>query len=327
MNLFRRYVVLAMIVNAACVYAQYIGAIEQPIRTRMMKPENGLIITWTEGRVYDADVNQVEIFDERGHKISGLNVLGPVEDASRVSIYDVSARPGSIIAVAAVYTCEGVDGSLRMVNSLLLFDFSGQLLSALALEPQLGIRKLAVDEKRNIWTLTDNDGYQDPATVPLIVEYSREGTIVRQVLTRSQFPLHAGLLKEDLDIGQISMGLDSNTLWVWLPGSTDFITVSTSDGKTTLRKTQMPKRANYTEVPLSKVIREPSGDLIAEFREDGHRDNYDLAYYRWSPLQGLWSVFKPGACDGERLEGISGDRQIYLRYGDERTDICAFQAK
>jgi len=327
MNLLRRYVVLTMILNATSVYAQHIGAIEQPMRTRMMKPQNGLIITWMEGRVYEADVNQVDIFDERGHRVTGLNVLRPVQDASRVSIYDVSARPGSIIAVAALHTSEEIDGSLRMVNSLLVFDFSGQLLSAFALEPRLGIRKLAVDDKANIWTLTDNDGYQDPATVPLIVEYSPEGTVIREVLTRNQFPLHAGLLKEDLEIGRISMGLDSGVLWVWLPGSTDFIAVSTSDGKTTLKKTQMPKRANFTEVPISKVIREPAGDLIAEFREEGQNDDYDLAYYRWSPSQGQWSLFKPGACDGERLEGISGDRQIYLRYGAEHTDICAFQAQ
>jgi len=325
MNIFRKCLFVLMILASVCGYSQNIGIIERSVENppRTIKPENGLIISWMSGIVNDSTVDQVEIFDERGHKTIGLNVLRPVQEAKDVSIYDITARPDSRIAVAAVYTSIGNDAHLHITNSLLLFDFSGHLSRVFSLKPPLGVRKLSIDEKGNIWTLTDNDGDKDPATVPLIVEYSPEAKIKKEVLTRAEFPTHAGILKENLETGRISMGYDSGVLSVWLPGSTDYITVSTGDSKATVTKTQMPKRANYTEVPLSRFIRETSGDLVAEFREDGPNDAIDLAYFRWSASKRSWSQFKPGGCEGERLEGFSGGRQIYLNYRDERTDICA----
>jgi hypothetical protein len=350
MHFLRRSMTTCFIVNAICLHAQFIGTVGQSFKQppRIMKPENGMVISWMSGIVADSKVNQVDIFDEQGHRLAGLNVLRPVEEATCVSIYDVSARRGSIIAVAAVFASmkppssarrfsssqpgpsfpelsKGSDGSLRMASSLMTFDFSGRLLSAFVLEPPQDIRKLEVDENANIWTLTDNDGDNAPATVPLIVEYSAGGTVISKLLTRNQFPFHAHQLKESLSVGRISMGYDSGILWVWLPGSTDLISVSTADGTSSVLKTQMPKRANYTEFPLSKFIREPSGDLIAEFREDSPKGDHDLAYFRWSSSQKSWSQFKPGMCDGQRLEGISGDKQIYLRYATDHTDICSFQ--
>ena len=71
-----------------------------------IKSENGLTLTWLLV-CSDSNASQVDVFDEEGRSILGLNVLRLVPDALRVSIYDVSARPGREIAVAAVYRKAG----------------------------------------------------------------------------------------------------------------------------------------------------------------------------------------------------------------------------
>jgi hypothetical protein len=190
-----------------------------------------------------------------------------VKDASRVSIYDVSARRNTI-AVAAVYNSNQGNRKVRPASSLLLFNFSGQLLRAFALEPSHAIARLAVDDESNIWTLTDHaDVNVNPSTVPMVVEYTAAGKILRELLTRDMFPFHAKDTKENLTIGPTAMGYDAGVVWLWLPGSTDFVTISIRDGKTAMMKTQLPKRAGRTVVPLG-IARDTSGNVLAQVRED-----------------------------------------------------------
>jgi hypothetical protein len=139
-----------------------------------------------------------------------LNVLEPIEGATSVSVYDVSARPGNLIAVAAVYVKE--TGTFP-VSALLYFDFGGKLLAVYALDPSRAIRFLALDERSHLWTLTTSAGDQDPAEAPLIVEYDQKGRPVRELLTRDAFPLHAEMIEESPEIGAAALGYDSGVLW------------------------------------------------------------------------------------------------------------------
>ena len=248
--------------------------------------------------------------------------FGQWRGARSVSIEDVSARPGGPIAVAAVYTSKEGD-RIVPAASLLLYGPNGRLRAAFALSPLRQIRKLVVDESSNIWTLTENFDEGDPLAVPMVVEYSAEGEVVREELPRNVLWSHGIPPKEGMYSGRITMGSGAGVVWIWLPGLTDLVTISASDGKVTIVQTGLPAREKYREDPLD-VAREPSGNVVGVFREDGDKGQSELAYYAWSPSTKVWSQFRPGPCDGERLLGIGNAGQIYQGFGDRQGDICAF---
>jgi hypothetical protein len=194
---------------------------------------------------------------------------------------------------------------------------------------QIGL--LAVDDQSNIWTLTDGAGAGvDPSTVPTVVEYSSKGKIVRELIKRNLFSFHASFNRENTDIGSPAMGYCSGAVWFWLPGSTDFVTISTSDAKTALMKTQLPQRAGRKEVPLS-VTREISGNVLIQVREDDDQRRTEVksevAYYSWSPFTHSWLQFRPDACEPGRLIGISDKGQVHLHYESGHANICIFSEK
>src|ERR1700730_2082721 len=141
MNLCFKLTLVVLIISSSSLYADEVVASD-------VRYDGGLIISW-QNDSSDAGSNQIEISDTQGHPVAGLNVLRPVPDARRVSIYDVSAR-GNLVAVAAVYVHKQGSRKVRNTASLLLFNLRGQLLSALALGLSHGIARLAVDDRENV---------------------------------------------------------------------------------------------------------------------------------------------------------------------------------
>ncbi len=264
MNLLIKHALLILIVSATALHAQSIGTLKHADGKlpRETKAENGLIISWVVvsaevdasalGDAEAAQVGQVDIFDEQGQPTTSFNVLRPVEGARSVTILDVSARRGSPIAVAAVYVSK--EGN-RVVPaaSLMLFDFSGRLLSAYARSNFREIRNLAIDESSNIWTLTQNFDEGDPPTVPMVVEYSAEGAVLREELPRSVLWSHNIPPREGMYSCRITMGCDAGIVWIWLPGSTDLVTISASDGKVTTVQTGLPTKRNTRKIRLMSL--------------------------------------------------------------------------
>ena len=68
------------------------------------------------------------------------------------------------------------------------------------------------------------------------------------------------------------------------------------------------------------IARDSSGNMIGQFREDDENLNSMLAsetaHYIWSPTIGIWSQFKPGACEHGRLIGASEVGAVYVRYDE-----------
>jgi hypothetical protein len=200
-----------------------------------------------------------------------------------------------------------------------------ELLRQFLLTPNVEVERLAVDDKSNIWTLTEfADTNVDPSTVSMVVEYTAEGKIARELLTRNMFPFHASDLREGPEIGAAAMGYDAGVVWFWLPGSTDFVSITTSDGKIAMVKTQLPKRAGHNAVPLS-IVREPSGNLVAQVGQNDEQGKRVITHYMWSPAT-AWLLFKPTKCEGFRLIGVGDKGQIYHSYEADRTDICVFRS-
>lgn len=298
----------------------YLCAHEQAV-SRSMKFESGFILSW-QPVSSDVTENQVDIFDDTGHPVTGVNVLKLVPEARRVGIWDVSAN-GGLIAIAAVYENKQGPRQVRSTGTLLLFNLNGQLLSAFALEPSYEIALLAVDDYSNIWTLTQHADAKDPATVPMVVEYTREGRILRKVLTRSAFPFHASHLREeDPDLGAATMGYGDGVVWFWLPGSTDLVTISTSNGQVTTTKTQLPKdRSGHNVVPLG-IRRERSGNIVASVGENDDQGRREIRNYSWSATTS-WVATKPGHCEGwGRLIGVGQTGRVYRSPQADSTAVC-----
>lgn len=286
------------------------------------KSDGGLLISW-EVVSSDPAAYQVKISDGDERPLTSLKVLGTVADAKRVSIYDVSAR-ANLIAVAAVYESKKGNRRVRPTATLLLFDLNGQLMSVLALEPSHQIALLAIDDDSNIWTLTDHaDTNVDPSTVPMVVKYTAKGEVVQELLKRSMFPLHASDLKQDIEIGGPAMGYEAGVVWFWLPGSTDLVTISTSDSKITRKTTQLPKTTGYNAMPLS-IRHEPSGNLVAQVGENYGQGGRRSVYYRWSQQSASWAQFKPAPCEGGSLIGAADDGQVYRLHQAGR-HLCKFR--
>lgn len=316
----RILIVLVMIIGPISVLAlqQPLGPSQHKLRhlkiDHLRKFENGLVISWFLNSD-DVARNQIEIADAKGNQLVAVNALRLVPEAASVSIYDVSARLGQMIAVAAVYRSKDPHFP-RPVDTLATLDFDGQLKGMFALDPSREITRLELDESARIWTLTTHSDNKDPATVPLIVEYDAQGNVITELLTRSKFPLHAHVFHENPGIGSVAGGYEGGVLWFWLPGSTDLVTVRTADASVTATKTLLPQG---TLVPLA-VFRQDSGDVIGEFRLDNASGKSETVYYKWSPARGSWERLNPTGCEKHRLLGVDGKTEIYV---DPFTgDVC-----
>jgi hypothetical protein len=302
------------------IYGQHIGAIEHRLDQTWTKAENGLILSFRSGIWKDASVSQINIADGQGRSLLDLNVLRAVPEADGVSVYDVSARPSQLVSVAAVFTKgQGV----RPADTLLLYDFQGNLLSALALEPSREIDALEIDDQLNIWTVTAHADEKDPSTVPLVVEYSQNGKVIRELLPRKEFPLQAEIIKQNPTIGPLASGCAKGVFWFWLPGSTDLVAIRTSDGAVTRMQTGLPSPSNgHTLIPL-RFTRDDFGEVVAEMREEGQNVKPRLAYYAWSPETKSWSGFTPETCPNQRVIGVTGEDVYFV--STSAADICLYK--
>jgi hypothetical protein len=308
----------------SCVFAHSSAHIDRT-RGKTIKVDKGFIILWDMESI-EPDVPQVTVRNLEGHVVTTVKVLQPAIEASAVGIYDVAIRPGKVIAVAVVYRSR--QRHIRPVSSLLTFDFRGRLLSAFALKPSRGISHLVLDDDENIWTLTDHADTEDPSKLPMVVEYSAEGTVVKELLTRSMFPMHSAETNESSFLGRAAIGYDSGTVWFWLPGSKDLVTISAALGTTS--RIQLPSIATHNGSP-HEVLREPSGTVVTQIHAQGLDGNPDVGDYTWTPESGTWSRLEHTQCQGGRLIGTSDKSLIFLVYSPDRTydaaDICILQGR
>ncbi len=300
---------VVLVVTFGGVLGSVAGANATPHYQRW-KIDNGLLVGWllTSNQKTDA---QVEIFDDAERSIAKVRLLQLVPEATSVVIDDVTALRGRMIAVGATYVRRQGE---QPVATLLIFDFSGKLLSAFVLTPSHEIRSIELDANLNIWTVTRGSDGKNPSSVSMVVEYDAKGNVLREPLPRAMFPLHAEFISEGPDIGSASSGYDSGIFWFWLPGSTALVTVRTDDGTASISKTGLPM-GNHV-VPI-RIVRDSSGGLVGQFQERQSDGNFHWIYDSWSPAGSVWSPFDPSECPAHWLIGLDQGELIFLRsHGD-----------
>lgn len=311
-----------ILASAFAVSAQYNGSIKNPPKQSWMKVENGMILSFQRFADRNGPQAQVAIYDSHGEPVTSLNVLNLVPEARSVGVDDVSIRPGQAIAVTAVYD---KGPGVRPSNLLLLYDAKGALLNAVNLEPSRAIMYLALDENLNVWALTEGADDKNPADVPMVEEIDQAGQVIKQMLPRSEFPMHAEYTQENPRIGSVSAGYGGGVFWFWLPGSTELVTVQTKDGTVARMNTDLPRpRSGGQIIPLF-IAREQSGSIIAEVRQEAPSSKARLAYFTWSPSTRSWSEFSPGVCANHRLAGLIGNDEVFVQHGNAAAaDVCVY---
>ena len=154
-----------------------------------------MILSW-HSMARDAGSAQVDVSDRYGNHLASLNLLHLVPEAATVDISDVSAVPG-LIATAVAYVSKRGSAQVRPASALVLFDFSGNLISFLSLPPWRDALRIELDADSNIWALNSiGDESKAAGSGSMLVEYSAKGAVLKELLPRASFPTHANEIKE-----------------------------------------------------------------------------------------------------------------------------------
>jgi hypothetical protein len=304
---------LSALLLTICSAAQ---SIHLPRRYNVVKAENGLVIGWNV-ESEDPQAEQVGIYDTDGKPVVELHPLRLVPGAKRASIHDVSARPGTLIAVAAVYR---KDNATVPAATLLCFDFQGNPLTALALAPSREAWRVTLDSVANIWTLTTSAGGLSPSEAPMVVAYTKSGSVLREVLRRSEFSIHASEIQENSTVGSPAFGYTSRAVWLWLPGSTDLVTINGADGSVQRRSTTgLPNQSKH-EIP-ERVVLTDAGTLLAQVWIDQEAPQLPRVSFFFRPgVTKLWSQFYP-PCSNCTLIGADSVNAFFVKKGETGSDI------
>jgi len=186
-----------------------------------LKAENGMVILWAPTAKGSPD-SQIQVFDSEGRETMSLNLLESLPEAKNVVISDVSVSPGGTVAVGAqVFTKKD-----RGKSKLLLLDSAGHLYNSIAFDTGLGVVKLEVDDDQNIWVLRLGAGMGDPAKIPVLAKYDRDGNLTDEFLHFSDFTKDAQIVHGGLALGgDVCMGVTQARVWFWMPSSRELVTV------------------------------------------------------------------------------------------------------
>lgn len=199
--------------------------------------ENGFVAIHVAGIVKNSETDQIEVFRWHGQKVVGLNLLKAVEGAHSMSVNDISIGPTGLVAMIATLA----DSTLRLGEGLFIYDSSAKSLNVFWLPEGRRVARLRVDEDENIWALGEGAESIDPSTLPMITKYDKKGKIVNEFLSRSEFPVHASLIKEGPDFGgSISFGLTDERIWFWLPEDQQLVTLRKDGSDVQKVKTGLP---------------------------------------------------------------------------------------
>jgi hypothetical protein len=290
--------------------------VQIPRHYDVVKAENGLIIGWQMASE-DRAARQIDVYDMKGTFLTGLSPLRLVPEAKRTTVWDVSALPGQMIAVAVDYrkSDDAVPSS-----SLLYFNFRGDPLQALALDASREARHLTVDGDSNVWTLTMGAGERKPSGEPMAVGYKPSGEVLKEVAKRSEFPTDASLTQEDDTMGLTGLGHNADSVWFWLPNSTELVTFKTH-GSSQMRRfvTGLPKQLPQ-EVVL-RLSRTDAGALLAWVRgsEDDHSPGQFNFFSRSAP-RNHWEFYAP-PCSQCSLIGVDGGEALFLKEQGGQSEI------
>lgn len=289
-----------------------LGSEERGLAGYAIKAENGRLLAWR-AMVKNRRQDQVRVFDRSGTAVRTLRPMANVPDAATSTIWDVSAGPTGLVAVAGDFA----DSSGRVAASLLLYNPDGSLARAFSLPAEREIRKLAIDGQDTIWALGMGSGTRDPKSVSFIVAYDRQGNVVKQLIPRSDFPADSAVLQEGPAVGGFaSFGLRGDSIWFWLPSARELVTVNKDGSGMRTAKTALPAASEgASDVTSSYVYAStlsPSGHFLAEVVSDRTPEKPLIRIYEWNGAAWRALPSTAGSEESVQFAGVGKNDEMAL---------------
>jgi hypothetical protein len=284
-----------------------------------VKVENGWVLFWVP-TTSDSSLDQVELFTPFGEKILSLKPLLAVQGSKRSAIWDVSAGPSGLVAVAAQF----MDSQGRGTGSLLLYNASGELIGDWPVPGGNDIFRLEVDQDDSIWAIgmgIFGKNGNDPSTVeapPLLLHIGPDGNILSELTTQPQFRLQNSveIIKDgDLDA---SLGITGDRVWFYLPGLQELLTLGRDGGNLKIVNTGVPVPPSggpFRDTEIRHASYLADGTLLAQvdfFSPNARYSSSNL--YAWSHQTNRWTALQEDEIDwqGTSFLGVEGNRLAVL---------------
>jgi len=308
------------LVEAASFPAAISVKVSIPYERRTFKVVNDFVVVW-QPRWSDRSRDQVELFNGLGERLFTLNPLKSVQGAIEMSIWDVGVGRSGLVAVAAV----SADEEGRRAVSLLLYSSSGGLIRAYSLDRM--VRRLAVDEDENIWALGENWGDEDPALVPMVFKYNRNGELVGRYVPRVELP---PIINGDSGpgAGSDAMGLTEAGVWFWLPDRRALVTFHRDGTHIEIFQIGAPDWAppdassSNVEVMFGRPCLLSTDTFVVpvSFRTATASDH---AVYAWGKGKAAWKKLSSAATTLPKgsIVGTDGDRIVFGAARSDRPEI------
>jgi hypothetical protein len=309
------------LVEAASFPAAISVKVSIPYERRTFKVVNDFVVVWQFRRWSDKNQDQIELFSRFGERLFTLNPLKAIRGATEVSIWDVAVGPTGLLAVAAV----SADEEGRHAVSLLLYSSSGGLVRAYSLDRM--VRRLAVDEDENVWALGENWGDEDPALVPVVFKYNRNGELVGRYVPRAELP---PIINGDSGTGAGSdaMGLTEAGVWFWLPDRRALVTFHRDGTHIEISQIGAPNWAppdasgSNVEVMFGRPCLLSTDTFVVpvSFRAATASDH---AVYAWDKGKAAWKKLSSAATPLPKggIVGTDGDRIVFGAARSDRPEI------
>lgn len=162
-------------------------------------------------------------------------------------------------------------------------------------------------------------GERKPSEEPMVVGYSPSGDVLKEVAKRSEFPDHASEIQENDRVGVTGFGHTSDSIWFWLPGSTDLVTFKTHGSSLNRSVTGLPNQSPR-EITV-RVLRTDIGTPLTEIRssqDEQHGGQFN--FFSRSAATNQWEPFYPprSLCT---LIGTDSGQALFLKAQDGRLQI------
>jgi hypothetical protein len=186
--------------------------------------------------------------------------------AQFVDIWSAAPAPdgGAVLATIVGY---GPKGSKPPVKAFLMsFDGGGNLAKLWNVEPYHQ-HLIAVDSVGNIFALGQTG---DTGSYPLLTKYSRDGEVLGQFLSSSQFKKGDEVVSSGSPNGENQMFVQGEKLYVWIAWTRQLFRMSTADGRTEASLSLAPALERLessndgSHIQVLSLTTTPGGNIVAQ---------------------------------------------------------------
>jgi hypothetical protein len=258
---------------------------------------HNVLIFYRDGR----DLVTPSVRTYRNGTEAGLNafVLREFPEAREIDVWNVAATPDGGVALLCVLQL----GQRRVQHVLLTYDAWGMLRKVWDMHPYHH-HQIAVDANSNVYAFGHRlDRGDEPAEpdYPLLVKYSPDGKVLRELLPRSRFPAGMDVVGTNSSTGEHQLLVVRNSLVLYVAGTKELFWFDLS-GELQQRLplssvlNQMAADTGSAWVEILCLAVKSNGEVLAQIRlwpRDGSSESIRFAMVRIAADTSSWEGLSP----------------------------------